>query len=336
MIVNDRDGNPQDVAVGYDDPHQYVVDTETNHTYFGATVGRYANRIKNSTFTIDGVTSHIVANEHGGADTLHGGSVGYDQRNWTVSSVSDDSITFTLTDTGFEGFPGTVVTHTTYTVSEGPRFTFRMVSVALDEPTPIMLSSHVYWNLGAFTEASNPSILNDTLYMPYSDRYIEVDNILIPNGTIGVVNGTVLDFTSPRQIGSEIDNAVNVCGLGCTGYDSAFIVDRPRYSGPESTDLTLLSMWSNKTGIRLDIQTNQQGFQIFTCDSQNGTIPVKASQQHGNSTTYIPKYGCIVIETQQWIDGINNPQWGQNDYQIYSPSTGPAVVYSQYDFSTFT
>ena len=280
-----------------------------------------------------GVTSHIPENEHGGEDTLHGGNVGYDQRNWTVVSSNASSITFSLLDQGYEGFPGTVITYATYTVSSGPTWTSRLVSIPFDEPTPIMLANHVYWNLGAFSNPSDLTILNDTLHMPYSARYVQIDNIEVPNGTIGIVNGSSLDFTSPKQIGRDILNAVGDCGFNCTGYDNAFILDRPRYSAPEATDISVLTMYSNITGIQLDVYTNQQSLQLYACDNLNGTIPVKASQQHGNSTSYVPKFGCLVIETQQWIDGINNPQWGQDQYQIYTPTTQPAVNFAQYDFS---
>ena len=337
LFVNDRNGDPQDVVLGYDNGTAYLNDTETVHTYFGPVVGRYANRIKNGTFTVDGITSHIPENENAGHDTLHGGTVGYDQRNWTVVEANTSSITFSLLDQGFEGFPGTVITYATYTVSAGPQWTSRLVSIPLDEPTPIMLANHVYWNLDAFTNPSDTTILNNTLYMPYSDRYIEIDNIEVPNGKIGIVNDTFLDFTSPKQIGRDIDNAVNACGLGCTGYDNAFILDRPRYSAPEASDLSVLTMSSNVTGIQLDIRTNQQSLQIYTCDNiaLMANIPVKQSQQHSTngSITTVPKYGCVVIETQQWIDGINNPQWGQDQYQIYTVDSEPAVVFAQYDFS---
>ena len=335
LYINDKNGSPQDVVLGYDDATQYLNDTETVHTYFGPIVGRYANRIKNGTFTVNGVTSHIPENEHNGADTLHGGNVGYDQRNWTVVETNQSTITFSLLDQGFEGFPGTVITYATYTVSAGPQWTSRLVSIPLDEPTPIMLANHVYWNLDAFANPSDLTILNNTLYMPYAARYIEIDSIEVPNGTIGIVNDTFLDFTSPKQIGRDIEQAVNACGLGCTGYDNAFILDRPRYSAPEATDLSVLTMSSNVTGIQLDIRTNQQNLQIYTCDNLNSTIPVKQSQQHATngSTTYVPKYGCVVIETQQWIGGINNPQWGQDQYQIYTVDSEPAVVFAQYDFS---
>lgn len=348
VLVPDRSGNQQDVIAGYDDPNKYLTDTETNHTYFGPIVGRYANRIKNGTFTINGVTSHIPENENSGHDTLHGGSVGYDQRNWTVTASSDSSITFTLLDTGFEGFRGTVLTHATYTLSSTPsgplgqshpRLTAKSVSLALDEETPIMLANHIYWNLNAFT---SKTILNDTtLWMPYSDRYIEIDNIEVPTGGLATVaSKPVLDFTSPKLIGKDISSAVNVCGLGCTGYDNAFILDRPRYTGPEASNFPVLSLWSQNTGIRMDVSTNQGGLQIYSCNGQNGTIPVRQSQQQRNkgisgAAGYVEKYGCLVIETQDWIDGINYPEWGRNDYQLYSPQTGPAVNYATYDFSTF-
>ncbi|MCJ1335137.1 hypothetical protein MMC09_000403 [Bachmanniomyces sp. S44760] len=308
LFVNDRDGIPQDVVLGYDDGTQYLNDTETVHTYFGPIVGRYANRIKNGTFTVEGVTSHIPENENMGHDTLHGGTTGYDQANFTVVSHNTSSITFSFLDQALGGFPGNVITYATYTVSAGPQWTSRLVSIPLDEPTPIMLANHVYWNLGAFVSATASTVLNDTLHMPYSARYIEIDNIEVPTGQIGIVNNTDLDFTSPKQIGQDILNA-HQAGFNSTGYDNAFILDRPRYSSPEANDISVLTMASKDTGIQLDIRTNQQSLQIYTCNNMNGTIPLKASQQHGSNTSYVEQFGCIVIETQQWIDGINHPEW---------------------------
>lgn len=328
LVVPDRDGSDQDVVLGYDDTSQYVTDTETNHTYFGPVVGRFANRIvrrlsngeqycgltvsqKNGTFTLNGQSYNIPTNENKGADTLHGGSVGYDQRNWTVTSQTDTSITFTLLDQGFEGLPGTLLTHQTFTVGTSPptgatgetypRLTSSITAVALDQTTPVMMANHIYWNLNGF---SAPTILNDTtLWMPYSDRYIQVDPILIPNGTFGTVASLpTLDFTSPKLIGRDISDAVGVCGAGCTGYDNAFIVDRPVSARPSAV-LPILSLWSQNTGIKMDLSTNQQGLQIYSCNGQNGTIPVKQSQQQRNqgvqgATDVVNKYGCLVIETQ--------------------------------------
>jgi aldose 1-epimerase len=319
-----------------------------NHTYFGPIVGRFANRIKNSTFELNGQTYHIPPNENGGRDTLHGGTVGYDQRNWTVIASSQSSITFQLLDEAYEGFPGTVLTTATFTLGSAPsgpqgemrpRLTSNMVSVALDLDTPIMIANHIYWNLNGFKEAT---ILNDTtLWMPYSDRYIVVDPILIPTGALGSVkNLPNLDFTSPKLLGDAVNNATGVCGGGCTGIDNAFIVDRPVGAGPQAANFPLLSLWSNTTGIRMDISTNQIGLQIYTCNGQNGTIPVKQSQQNRNNGTstaakFVNQHGCIVIETQAWIDGVNHPEWGVSGYEIFGSTTQPNLNYATYDFSTY-
>lgn len=170
-----------------------------------------------------------------------------------------------------------------------------------------MLANHVYWNLGAFVNQEASTVLKDTLYMPYSARAIQVDNILVPTGGLEIVKGTPLDFTSPKQIGQDIANA-HQCGFNCTGYDNSFILDRPRYSAPEATDLTVLTLSSPVTGIQMDIRTNQQNLQIYTCGNMNGSIPVKASQQHGPATTYVPQYGCVSVSSVRvWDVGCADP-----------------------------
>ena len=235
-----------------------------------------------------------------------------------------------------------------------------------------MLANHVYWNLGAFATPEASTVLNNTLHMPYSARAIVIDSIEVPTGALEVVAGTPLDFTSPKTIGRDIADA-HQCGFNCTGYDNSFILDRPRYSNPEVTDISVLTLSSDVTGIQMDVRTNQRNLQVYTCNFMAGTIPVKEDQQHGAGTTFVPKYGCvscvfstlcsedllggrqvlngfeergavdslmltmfgfqIVIETQQWIDAINYPEWGQDAYQIFTVDSEPAVVWAQYDFS---
>lgn len=350
LLVPDRDGNVQDVVVGYDDPKEYLHDSETNRTFFGAVVGRYANRIKNGTFTIDDNAYNVPENENDGADTLHGGVVGYDMRNWTVTSHSESSITFTLLDQGFEKFPGDVITHATFSVSTEktqsnpkglPQLTSKLVALSLTEKTPIMLSNHIYWNLNAFKESN---VLKDTtLQLPLSQRFVGGDSILIPNGTIHDVENTyqgALDFTSPKLIGKDIEKTYDLCGAGCTGYDTCFLVDRPSTYASNSL-ATVLSASSSSTGISLDVATNQAALQIYTCSGQNGSIATKKSQAKRNKdeggdagATHINKYGCFVIETEDWIDGINNPEWGRVPYQVFGPDDGPAVNWATYQFGT--
>jgi aldose 1-epimerase len=347
LLVPDNTGTIQDVAVGYDDPTEYLHDTETNHTYFGAVVGRYANRIKNGTFTIDGTVYHVPENEYNGTATLHGGFVGYDARNWTVTAVSKSSITFTLLDAGLEDFPGNVITHATYTVDTDvtaanpkglPQLTTKLVSLSLTEKTPIMLANHIYWNLNVFRE---PTVLDDTLQMPLAQRYVGADGNLIPNGTIFNVASSdhqVMDFTTGKAIGQDLQYADGVCGSDCTGYDTCFILDRNPYY-PQDSVVPVLHLASPATGISLDVATNQRALQIYTCNGQNGTIPVKPSQAQRNQAAgkggvdYVNLHGCIVIETEGWIDAINQPEWGQD--QIFSPASLPTVNYATYQFGTF-
>ena len=296
--------------------------------------------MKNGTFTLNGVTSHVTENENDGQDSLHGGIVGYDQRNWTMVSQNQSSITFMLEDDAFEGYPGKVVNYATFSVAmgeEGPSLATRLVSIPLDGPTPIMLTTHPYWNLNAFVSGTNPNILDHTLSMPYSMRYVKIDNIEVATGDIGVVSSQdkgLLDFTSPRSLGESLSANVQECGFNCTGIDTNFIIDRPPSAGTESTAITVLSLSSNITGIKFDLYTNQQALIVYTCNKLNGSIPLKQSQQHSQNqtTVYATEHSCVAIETQGWIDGINHPEWGQQEYQVFSYDTQPAVMWVKYVF----
>lgn len=347
LLVPDKDGNLQDVVVGYDHPHQYLKDTETDHTYFGAVIGRIGNRVKNGTFTLDGTEYHIPKNIDG-LYALHGGYIGYDQRNWTVLASTPSSVTFQLYDAAFQGFPGDVITQATYSVDtertaenpQGrPRLMTKLVSQALTHSTPIMLSNHIYWNLNGFKE---PTVLNDTwLQLPLSERFIATDSIQVPNGTISTVDETdhqTMDFTAGKIIGQDIQYTQGLVGSDI-GYDNCFIIDRdPMYSDEDSL-VTALRLNSSTTGISMEVATNQPAFQFFTCLNMDGTIPVKSSQSKRNSEDMnaaesIEKYGCFAIEPEAWIDSVNNQQWGQQPNVIYSPETPPAMNLATYTFGT--
>ena len=160
----------------------------------------------------------------------------------------------------------------------------------MNEATPIMLANHVYWNLGAFVDQRALTVLDNTLYMPYADRWIETDGILVPTGGLGITNGTALDFTQPdKTIGQDIKQTLNGCGTGCVGYDNAFILDRPRYSQPDDPNLEVLRLWSPSTGIQMSLETNMQGLQIYSCNGQGkkhkGTVSFLL---HQNLTCYSP------------------------------------------------
>jgi len=252
-----------DLVAGYDNASTYAADP--THPHLGGIVGRYANRIRNSSFTmpecpVDGeygvcqdAIYRVVPNENpteehpDGIDTLHGGPDGWDYRMWSVLEHKAGSIKFGLVDPdGAMGFPGEVVAEVVYTVSEPGIWAFRIVArpTTKDAKTPIMLSSHVYWNLDGFQVVDNHSnhkgrysddgestvlsgtIREHTLWMPDAKRRIAVDSILIPTGEI--LDNTKEDandfWSRPRSFGEGIDSAgaVGNCGAGCTGYGKPF------------------------------------------------------------------------------------------------------------------
>jgi len=226
LVIKDKNGVPRDIVAGFDNATYYAVDRQ--HPHFGGVPGRYANRIKNSSFTIDGVTYKVTPNDNPtkeapkGADTLHGGSDGWDWRIFDVVSHSNNSITFSIVDPdGKEGFPGEVVSFITYTLTD-MTWDFKMVAISTTKKTPIMLTSHTYWNLDGFANTENNTVFDHTLHLPYSGQMVAVDDILIPTGEI-VANhpGSVNDFwSSPKKIGANFSSPAlqNNCGNGCYGY----------------------------------------------------------------------------------------------------------------------
>lgn len=186
-----------------------------------------------------------------------------------------DSITFSIVDPdGKEGFPGEVVSYITYTMTPNT-WHIKMVALATTKKTPIMLSSHTYWNLDGFANPDTPTALNHTLHLPYSGQRVGVDNILIPDGTI-LPNSkySVNDFWSgPKQIGANLTapELVGNCGFNCTGYDNCYVVNRAQ-NGPYDwrTDGPVASLWSDFSGIKVDIFTEQEAFQVYSCIGQNG------------------------------------------------------------------
>ncbi|KAI3393492.1 hypothetical protein diail_4213 [Diaporthe ilicicola] len=346
LIIKDQYGIDRDIVGGFDNASYYGIDKQ--HPHFGGVPGRYANRIKNSTFEIDGVEYHVTPNENPtpeapeGADTLHGGLDGWDWRNFTVESYSKNSITFSIFDPdGKEGFPGDVLSYITYTLGD-MTWDFKMVAVSLTKKTPIMLSSHTYWNLDGFANNETNTALNHTLYLPYSGQRVDVDNILIPTGDI-VANqpDSVNDFWSaPKQLGANISSPelVNNCGFNCTGYDTCYLVNRDQ-NGPYDWRADggfvaqLSSPWS---GISVDVYTDQDAFQVYSCNGQNGSMALKSTQGILDDPDFprtIPKYGCIVMEVEDWIDAINQPEWQRDKKNIFGPGDDPYVLQASYRFS---
>lgn len=229
LLVKDKHGVERDLVMGFDSALAYTLDEA--HPHLGGVPGRYANRIKNSTFEVDGTVYRVAANEHEtaehpeGLNTLHGGPDGWDWRNFTVVAHTKNSITFSIVDAdGKEGFPGEVISYVTYTMGK-MTWDAKMVAIATTKKTPIMLSSHTYWNLDGFSNTETNTVLNHTFHLPYSGQRVAVDNILIPTGEIlANKRGSVNDFWSePKQIGRGFEDPEihGNCGFNCTGYGTS-------------------------------------------------------------------------------------------------------------------
>ncbi len=251
LLIKDKNGIARDIVMGYDNASYYAVDKV--HPHLGGVPGRYANRIKNSTFELDGQVFHVTANENPtkanpqGIDTLHGGLDGWDWREFEVVAHTNNSVTFSIVDPdGKEGFPGEVISYITYTMGK-LTWNAKMVAIATTKKTPIMLSSHTYWNLDGFANNQSSTVFNHTLHLPHSGQRVAVDNILIPTGDIANnAEGSVNDFWSaPKQIGHSFDDPEihGNCGFNCTGYGSHTPIPLP-IPTPANSQFQTTAGWS--------------------------------------------------------------------------------------------
>lgn len=177
--------------------------------------------------------------------------------------------------------------------------------------------------------------------MPYSGQRVGTDGILIPNGTIlPNSKGSVNDFWSaPKQIGAGFSNPeiLGNCGTNCSGYDTCYIVNREllgNYNWKKEAPVASLS--SDFSGIQIDIFTDQKAFQVYSCAGQNGSLALKETQGFFNDASkprVVEKYGCVVMEVEDWIDAINQPEWQRDSEQIFGPDDDPYSLEASYQFS---
>lgn len=191
-----------------------------------------------------------------------------------MTEVSSTCITFTLFDEDCnQGFPGDVSSSVTYTLSPYT-WSLKMTAKALTKKTPIMLTSHTYWNLDGFQNPDSVTNANWTLSLPYSGQRVGVDGILIPDGTIlPNFKGSVNDFWSkPKQIGADQDKLelLGNCGTNCTGYDNCWLVNRFQDGAYDWYDAPVATVSSEFSGIKIEVFSDQDAFQMYSCPGQNG------------------------------------------------------------------
>ena len=277
LMVPDRNGNKADVIVGYETLQEYL-DCH-GERFFGAAVGRVANRIGGAQFTLDDKTYPLAANDHG--NTLHGGFTGIDRVRWKVADVKPNAIKFKLRDSaGSEGWPGNLDIELTYTLTEDDSFKVEYKAVT-DTPTLCNLSHHSFFNL---TGDASRSILEHTLQIN-AEQYVPVDEKLIPTGEIRPVDGTAFDFRKAKPIGRDIE----VAG----GYDHNWCIE-----GKGLRPVAFLS--EPVSGRKMEIRTDQPGLQFYSGNFFDGSYAGKGGRLIGHRC-------ALVLETQAWPDAIHHP-----------------------------
>ncbi|HEY6809242.1 MAG TPA: galactose-1-epimerase [Gemmatimonadales bacterium] len=285
----DRDGRLADVVLGFDSLPGY----ETLSPYFGAIVGRYANRIAGGRFTLDGVTHQLARNN--GPNALHGGLKGFDKVVWDASPFTHgDSVGIVLSHLspdGDEGYPGALTVHVTYMLTPDDHLVVDY-DATTDRATPLNLSQHSYFNLSG--EGSG-DILRHVLTID-ADRYTPVDSTLIPTGVLAPVAGTPFDFRTPAPIGARIGAENEQLAFG-RGYDHNFVLNR---SGAGLSHAARLA--DPASGRTLDVFTTEPGLQFYSGNFLDGTI-------HGRRGHVYVHRGALCLETQHFPDSPNHPEF---------------------------
>jgi aldose 1-epimerase len=293
LVVPGRKG-PADVVLGYDGMEGYL----KAPNYFGATVGRYANRIAKGRFTLDGKAYQLAVND--GPNALHGGLKGFDKQLWTIAKVSSGadsaSVTFTRTSPdGEEGYPGTLQLSATFTLTEGNelRVDYRATT---DKPTIANVTNHSYFNLAG--PASGRSATELVVTMP-ADSYTPVDTTLIPTGEFRSVAGTPFDFRSPRRVADRLrDGRDEQLRIG-RGYDHNWVVTR----APTADVHRMALVEDPVSGRVMEILSNQPGVQFYTGNFLDGTAV-------GKGGTIYRQGDGLCFEPQVFPDTPNKPEFG--------------------------
>ncbi len=309
LRVPDRSGVMGDVVLGFKSLDGYLA----THPYFGALVGRVANRVARARFTLDGKEYELAAND--GQNHLHGGRVGFDKRVWKAEPVTvADGVAVRLTyvsPDGEENYPGTLKVTVVYTLTNQDELKLGY-SVTTDRRTPVNLTSHSYFNLAG--EGSG-DILGHELWLA-ADRFTPTDAQLIPTGEIAPVAGTPFDFTKPALIGSRIDR-VPMPPPG--GYDTNYVLP-----GGGGTLALAARVREPKTGRVMEILTTEPAVQFYSGNFLDGTLTGKSGVRYA-------KRGAFCIETQHFPDAVHHENFPSIILEPGKPYTSTTV----HRFSTY-
>jgi aldose 1-epimerase len=289
MKTPDASGKLADITLGYDTLDGWLGNT----SYFGATVGRFGNRIKDGIFSLDGKAYTLATNNDPGDIPchLHGGLKGFDKVLWSGRPVGDNSVEFTyLSKDGEEGYPGNLTVKVTYTLTDADELKWE-ASATTDAPTILNIVHHSYWNL-----SGNPATsINDHELMLAAPHYLPTNAGLIPTGEIAAVAGTPMDFTKPTAIGARVDADFEALKLG-GGYDHCWVLEKG-----EGVRLAA-RVKDPKSGRVMEVHTNQPGIQFYGGNFLDGTVTGKGGVKYA-------KRSGLCLETEGFPDSPNQPSF---------------------------
>lgn len=293
MMVPDKNGNFQDVVLGFDSIQAYF--PENNLSDFGASIGRYANRINQGKFVIDGDTIQLPQNNFG--HCLHGGGemgdLGWQYRVYGAEQVNDSTLKLTMVSPdGDNQFPGTLTATVTYTLLGDNSLDIKYTATT-DKPTIVNLTNHSYFNLSG--DPTHP--VTDNELRVIASGYTPVDSTYMTTGEIASVEGTPFDFRSARTVGEKIKDFSNEQIKNGNGYDHNFVLDNEG-----SINNPAVELYSPESGILLTVYTNEPGVQVYSGNFLDGSVTGK------KGITYNQHTG-ICLETQHYPDSPNKPQW---------------------------
>ena len=287
VMVPDRDGNMKDVVLGYDNIDDYRA-TDNN---FGATIGRYGNRIAHGKITVEGVEYQLPQNNFG--HTLHGGPEGFDKKVFKANQIDNQTLELTyLSEDGEAGFPGNLSVKVTMILTNDNAIDIQY-EAETDKETIVNLTNHSYFNLSG---DANKTILNDVLTIN-ADQFTPVDDTFMTTGEILTVEGTPMDFRNSNVIGERIDNYEYEQLKFGDGYDHNWVLN----TGGDISQLAA-SVYSQETGILLEVYTTEPGLQVYTGNFLDGTNVGKYGAVYN-------KRNAICLETQKYPDSPNKSNW---------------------------
>jgi aldose 1-epimerase len=289
MESPDQAGHLADLTLGYDTLEGWLGNT----AYLGATVGRFANRIKDGKFSLDGKAYTLATNNDPGGIpcALHGGLLGFDKVLWSGQATADNGVEFTyVSQDGEEGYPGQLSAKVTYTLTEANELIWE-ARASTDAPTLINIAHHSYWNL-----SGHPALtINDHILQIEADHYLPTDAGLIPTGVIAPVQGTPMDFTRPLSIGERLEADFQDLKFG-GGYDHCWVLR-------QGEGLRLAArLMDPKTGRVMEVFTNQPAIQFYGGNFLDGSAIGKKSVPYARRTG-------LCLETEAFPDAPNQPHF---------------------------